>query len=112
MSSKDKSIYISSDSSADDSKPWIPARRAPPPVKSPFLCTSSDEDEKTKPAPSHPMKSPFMPSDEEEEEVLDVKPLAIIYPSDEEEAQEDPKPSKTAKPMKPKMKGRGKGKKK
>ena len=107
MSSKAKSIYISSDSSADDSNPWIPSRRAPPPMKSPFLCTSSDEDEKTKPAPSHPKKSPFLPSDEEEEEVLDVKPLAIIYPSDE-----DRKSSKSAKPRKPKMKGKGKGKKK
>ena len=112
MSSKAKIINISSDSSSGDSNPWIPVRNAPPPTKSPFLFTSSDEDEKAKPAPSHPMKSPFIPSDEEEEEVLDVKPLAIIYPSDEEEGHEDPKSSKSAKPRKPKMKGRGKGKKK
>ena len=82
-------------------------------MKSPFMCTSSDEEEKAKPAPSQPMKSPFMPSDEEEEEeILDVKPLAIIYPSDEEEGHEDPKSSKSSKPRKPKKKGRGKGKKK
>ena len=113
MSSKPEIINISSDSSSGDSNPWIPVKNAPPPMKSPICCTSSDEEEKVILAPSHPRKSPFLcTTSDEEEEVLDVKPLAIIYPSNEEEAHEDPKSSKSAKPMKPKMKGRGKGKKK
>ena len=90
MSTKGKITNMSSYSTSSDATSWIPFRQA-----------------------SQPMKSPFMPSDEEEEEeILDVKPLAIIYPSDEEEGHEDPKSSKSAKPRKPKMKGRGEGKKK
>ena len=102
---------MSSDSTSSDAS-WIPFIPVYPPMKSPFAWTSSDEDEKAKPTPSQPMKSPFTPSDEEEEEILDVKPLAIMYPTDEEEGHEDPKSSKAAKPRKPKMKGKGKGRKK
>ena len=111
MSTKGRMTNMSSDSTSSDAT-WIPFIPTTQPSKSPFAWTSSDEDEKSKPGPSQPMKSPFMPSDEEEEEILDVKPLAIIYPSDEEEGQENPNSSKAPKPQKPKMKGKGKGKKK
>ena len=103
---------MSSDSTSSDAT-WIPFIPTSQPLKSPFACTSSDEDEKEKPAPSQPKKTPFITiSDDEEEEILDVKPLAIIYPSDDEEGQENPNSSKAAKPQKPKMKGKGKSKKK
>ena len=109
MSTKGRMSNMSSDSTSSDAT-WIPFVPCHP-MKSPFACTSSDEDEKEKPAPSQPKKSPFIIiSDDEEEEILDVKPLAIIYPSDDEEGQENPKSSKPAKPQKPKVKGKGKKK--
>ena len=111
MSTKGRMSNMSSDSTSSDAT-WIPFVPHYP-TKSPFACTSSDEDEKEKSAPSKPKKSPFIIiSDDEEEEILDVKPLAIIYPSDDGEGQENPNSSKAAKAQKSKMKGKGKSKKK
>ena len=111
MSTKGRMSNLSSDSTTSDATwiPYVPHH----PMKSPFACTSSDEDEKERPAPPQPKKAPFIIiSDDEEEEILDVKPLAIIYPSDDEEGQKNPNPSKVAKSQKSKMKGKGKSKKK
>ena len=111
MSTKGRNSNMSSESTTSDATwiPYVPHH----PTKSPFACSSSDEDEKKRPAPSQPKKAPFIIiSDDEEEEILDVRPLAIIYPSDDAEGSKNPNPSKEAKSQRVKMKCRSSVKKK